>query len=54
MIMLPLVKYKPERHGPPKVLEAKLEKMALRTWLCIEDVLEVVERRNLDGFAEKT
>lgn len=54
MILLPLITFKPERNGPPPVLEAKLEKMALRIFLCIQDALEVADKWELDGFADRT
>jgi hypothetical protein len=37
----------------PKLIQAKREKMELRARLCVEDALEIIDRRNLDGFALK-
>jgi hypothetical protein len=53
MILVPFVIPNKANHGAPAVVEAKLEKLALRAWFCIEDALEIVERRKLDGFATR-
>jgi hypothetical protein len=54
MIMIPFNISRKLNHGSPAVVEAKFEKLALRVWFCIEDALEIVERRKLDGFADRT
>lgn len=52
MILLPVF-HNLIRQESPKVVAAKLAKLALRAWLCVEDALEVVDRRQLDGFANR-
>ncbi|KAI6177650.1 hypothetical protein M3Y97_00931000 [Aphelenchoides bicaudatus] len=49
MTLVPFYKdvYKTE---PPSILDAKLAKLALRTWLCVEDALKLVDKWQLDGF----
>jgi hypothetical protein len=52
MILLPFYK-SAIRAEPPAIVQAKLEKLALRIRLCVEDALEVVDRRKLDDFASR-
>ncbi|KAI6175798.1 hypothetical protein M3Y97_00728700 [Aphelenchoides bicaudatus] len=54
MILLPFVSTdKTGRNGSPKVVEAKLEKLALRTWLGLQDSIELVDKWQLDDFANR-
>lgn len=54
LVLLPFVKKDSSgRNESSGVLQAKLEKLALRLRFGLDDALEIIERRGWGGFAER-
>lgn len=51
MILYPF--YKSTSQDPPAITDAKMEKLQLRVWLGVEDALKLVDKWQLDGFADR-